>query len=207
MQMVLVRHGTTEAVRERRFQGCLDYALSVEGQREVVLLRERLQGVNLDAVFASPLRRAWQTALPVADDHGLSVTKLKHLREFSWGMLEGRRRKDLRREFPVLAADLESDFRGTPVPDREPYRLLRGRARCAVHYLIEHTPLHGRTLIVSHAFFLNALLAEFLQLQLNFKISGPFVFAPASISIIETDRNGGYRLSLLNDTCHLRGLL
>ena len=65
-ELVLIRHGVTSWNRERRFQGQIDIALDAEGLAQAALTGRRLAGWPLDAVYASDLSRARQTAEPIA---------------------------------------------------------------------------------------------------------------------------------------------
>jgi broad specificity phosphatase PhoE len=202
LRLLLLRHGTTKAVKEQRFQGLLDYPLSAEGIEEAKLLAKRLVEEKIDNIYCSPLQRARQTALPIAESHCLPLLILKQLREFSWGIMEGRRREDIEREFPAMAQALKKrGMRRTTVPGREPYRYLRGRIRSALQEIIRKGTKQSTNVIVSHGLFLNAFLVEFLGL--DFAQSWPFVFEPASLTVVEIDGLGRHRLRLFNDTCHL----
>ena len=75
--LVLVRHGETEAIRARRFQGRADTPLSARGRRQAALVAERLAGRALRPplplpisaprrIVHSPLSRAADTAAAIA---------------------------------------------------------------------------------------------------------------------------------------------
>jgi broad specificity phosphatase PhoE len=63
--------------------------LSREGRAQARLLAERLRAVPLEAVYASDLQRAVETARAVAEPHGLDVKADARLREFDFGAWEG----------------------------------------------------------------------------------------------------------------------
>ena len=71
--MYFVRHGQSEGNVRGGFAGRVDYALSEKGVRQARCTADFLRAVHLDAVCASPLRRAQATAAPIAADHGLAV--------------------------------------------------------------------------------------------------------------------------------------
>ena len=201
MKIILVRHGTTRGLLEKRFQGKMDFPLTCQGLREAQLLAEKLKEFKLHRIYSSPLRRALDTAAPIAERQGLPVITLSFLREFGWGVLEGRSWNDIRSEFPSLYRALKKNFSDTPVPGRESYRHFRGRVLSTQRFLVKTTPAEGTSLLVSHGRFINAFLVIFFGL--SFGNSWPFPVSPASVSIVEREQSGNRRLLLFNDTDHL----
>jgi broad specificity phosphatase PhoE len=67
----LVRHGRTELNVAGRLRGRLDPPLDEVGQVQVIALAEALAHVRAGRVVSSPLRRAVQTAQPVAARVGI----------------------------------------------------------------------------------------------------------------------------------------
>src|SRR5574341_2384099 len=59
----------------------VDPPLTEHGEAQARLLAQALSTVHIDAVFASPLRRARSTAQPLADVHRLPVQIVDDLRE------------------------------------------------------------------------------------------------------------------------------
>ena len=66
MHLFLVRHGETVWNVERRCQGHTDIPLNEKGLEQAEKLGRYLQNVQLDAVYASDLSRAGQTAEKIA---------------------------------------------------------------------------------------------------------------------------------------------
>jgi broad specificity phosphatase PhoE len=86
----LIRHGESTWNALGLAQGHADQAeLTGNGQRQAAEVAARLAGVPASAIYASDLRRAQQTAAPVAVALGLPVTLDTRLRERSLGVLEG----------------------------------------------------------------------------------------------------------------------
>jgi len=57
-----VRHGETEWSLSGQHTGVTDVPLTAQGEGEARALGARLSGLTFDAVFTSPLQRAWRTA-------------------------------------------------------------------------------------------------------------------------------------------------
>jgi 2,3-bisphosphoglycerate-dependent phosphoglycerate mutase len=87
--LLLVRHGETDWNAEGRLQGHTDRPLSDYGRRQARQLAEELADEPLDAVYASDLARARETAEIVGERLGLPVTLDPELREKDWGTWEG----------------------------------------------------------------------------------------------------------------------
>ena len=87
--LLLVRHGETDWNAEGRLQGQTDTSLNDYGRRQARRLAERLAERPFDALVASDLSRARETAEILAERLGLSVELDRDLREKDWGSWEG----------------------------------------------------------------------------------------------------------------------
>jgi probable phosphoglycerate mutase len=87
--LLLIRHAETAWNAEHRIQGQLDIPLSPLGIAQSARLAECLSDEPIDAVYSSELSRAWLTAAPLAERHGLQVSAEPRLRERSFGYFEG----------------------------------------------------------------------------------------------------------------------
>ena len=70
-RLYLVRHGTTMLNRQNRYRGRRDVALDEGGWSDAWGAARELEGHDISAVYASPLRRARDTARVVADAVGV----------------------------------------------------------------------------------------------------------------------------------------
>jgi broad specificity phosphatase PhoE len=95
-----VRHGETDWNRERRWQGQADPPLNERGRGQARELATRLDGTVLDAIYASDLARARETAEILAAAKGVSVTVDPALREIDVGEWSGLTTAELERRFP-----------------------------------------------------------------------------------------------------------
>jgi broad specificity phosphatase PhoE len=87
--LLLVRHGETDWNAEGRLQGHTDRPLNAHGRAQAKDLAERLSGEGADAIYASDLSRAKETAEIVGARLGLTVVIDADLREKNWGNWEG----------------------------------------------------------------------------------------------------------------------
>ena len=91
MRLYIVRHGESTGNLAGTLQGSrVDEPLSPRGVQQAEALAARLAGEPIDAVFASPMIRARQTAEILAAPHGLAIALDPDLVEFDWGVWCGR---------------------------------------------------------------------------------------------------------------------
>jgi broad specificity phosphatase PhoE len=114
LHLMLVRHGESEWNAQRRYQGQSDVPLSALGRRQAELIAERLAGGKIDAVYASDLARAWETARPIAEKNGLKVISEPRLRELKFGVLEGLTFDEAQAHYPEMMAAWLNDFNRPP---------------------------------------------------------------------------------------------
>jgi probable phosphoglycerate mutase len=95
--LVVVRHGETSANQDGVWHGSTDTPLTPRGhaQAERVAARLARECADAVAVYASDLRRARDTALPIARALGLEVVTERGLREFDLGSWEGKTYREL----------------------------------------------------------------------------------------------------------------
>jgi len=99
--ILLIRHGETAWNAVRRLQGHIDIPLNEEGLRQADALAQALANEPLNAVIASDLQRAMQTANAVAGHHGLTVHTDAMLRERCYGVFEGMLYADISQTYPA----------------------------------------------------------------------------------------------------------
>jgi broad specificity phosphatase PhoE len=80
-ELILVRHGQQEFDPGGPVAQLLDPPLSTLGRQQARLVGEALSTEKIDAVYASPLRRALDTGNEIARHHRLDATVLPELRE------------------------------------------------------------------------------------------------------------------------------
>ena len=132
--LLLVRHGETDWNAEGRLQGHTDRPLNDYGRRQARTLAEQLAAEQVDAIYASDLARARETAEIVAERLGLPVAVDPDLREKDWGTWEG-----------LTAVERDRvEFVG------ESTQAHQERMLGALRRIAERHPGDGRVLVVTH---------------------------------------------------------
>ena len=131
--LLLVRHGETDWNAEGRLQGHTDRPLNDYGRRQARTLAEQLAAEQVDAIYASDLARARETAEIVGEQLHLPVVLDPDLREKDWGNWEGLTSTE-RLGVELVGESAESHRR----------RMLAALGRIAAKHP------HGRVLVVTH---------------------------------------------------------
>lgn len=197
--LLLIRHGLNDAVGVR-LAGQEPIPLNAEGVAQAHRLVERLAGVRIDVIYASPLERARQTAQPLAAARGLDVRDMPGAVEFSMGEWDGRRFDDLQRD----ARWQQFNAQRSVTHGQGGERMLEVQARF-VAALLDAVDRHpGTTIAVfSHADPIRAVVLYFAGMPIDF--FHRLDIAPASVCAIAL-RPRGPALLKVNDTGDLQGL-
>jgi probable phosphoglycerate mutase len=196
VELLLIRHALP--VRREVDEGAADPELSEAGHTQAKHLAAYLATERLDAVYASPLRRARQTAAPVAAQFDLPV-----------GIVEGVAEWDRHSNEYVPIEELKAAndprwqalLRGEWTAHDESPDDFRARAVGAIEGLVD---AHGgeRIAVVCHGGVINGYLAHILGIA-----DGPSFFYPnyTSIHRVAAARSGERSVVTINETPHLRG--
>jgi len=196
-----VRHGQSTYNAEGRVQGQSDVPLSDFGWRQSEAVARALAGLPIEALYASPLRRAMETARFVADAIDLEIRTEPRLKEINAGIFQDRLRADLERLYPVEFARWLSGDPDFTIPGGESRRALARRGCQALQAIRqaghEHAAVvsHGRLLLVT----LEALAALPEGQPLESLHNG-------SITKLQFNADGRAHLLSLNEVDHLNDI-
>lgn len=197
-RLLLLRHGETALSEQRRYSGRGDPELTERGHAQAASAARRLAGVDgIAAVLTSPLRRARQTASPVAGASGSPLLVRDRLVETDFGRWEGLTFAEARARDPELHARWLGDPDVAP-PGGESFTEVGRRVAAERAAIVAEHP--GRTvLLVSHVTPIKLLLCEALA-------AGPSILYRlhldlASLCIADFYPDGGTCVRLVNGTC------
>jgi broad specificity phosphatase PhoE len=197
VRLYCIRHGESAWNEEQRIQGQADIGLTPRGRAQAAALAERLAHLPIGAVLSSDLRRAVETAQPIAARHGLIPQLVPALRERHFGIYQGLTFEEVAARDPF---GWEAIFAGDGCP---PGGERRAEVLARVERFLEAlraAPPAEHVVVVGHGGSIRALVLALLGLplaaawQLRVDNGGVTVFAcyPEG-AILET----------FNDTCHL----
>jgi len=178
--VLLVRHGTTPTTGMKLPGRAPGLHLSDEGRRQADGAAQRIGALRrVAAVYASPIDRARETALPIARTRRLALRIERDLAEIDVGEWTGISLARARRrpEWEIVQRH-PSGFR---FPGGESFVEVQARMTAAVMRLVERHP-GGTIVVVSHADPIKTLVAHAMGTPLD--LFQRFVIAPASITVI-----------------------
>jgi len=135
-RLVAVRHGETAWNVDTRIQGQLDIGLNDHGHRQARRVGAALAGEAVAAIYASDLRRAWDTAAHIAQAAGAPVVPVQALRERRFGSFEGKTFREIEQAWPEQAQHWRRRLpEWTPPDGGESLLALRERVGQALHQI------------------------------------------------------------------------
>ena len=107
-----VRHGQTVWNVENKICGATDSPLTEQGREQARLLGRQIResGIHIDQILCSPLSRARDTAMAIAEATGLSLKEEKRLTEQNFGKWEGTPRDG--KDFLADKRNFVTDYEG-----------------------------------------------------------------------------------------------
>ena len=157
--LVLLRHGQTDWNAQRRFQGHADVGLNEIGRQQATDVRPLLARFHFDAVYASPLSRAFDTARLVRPTSEIHTDE--RLMEINVGSWAGKTWDEVIAEMPDYNAKYANgvDFRRSPTGESLAEVVARG-----LPALTDIVQAHeGKSvLVVSHGLLLNRTIHALL---------------------------------------------
>ncbi len=200
-QVFLVRHGQTEWNAQLIFRGRKDIPLNQRGRREARAIAEALKEWSIDGVYTSPLSRAVETARPIATVFKLEVEIVQGLTDISYGAWEGLAHEEVKKRYPDQYDQWENSPDLVTFPRGETLDAVKERSFGAFRDIVKRNA-NKSIAIISHRVVNKVLLCAVLGLT-----SGHFWQIrqdTGCINIVECSPDR-FVLSVLNDTCHLKG--
>jgi 2,3-bisphosphoglycerate-dependent phosphoglycerate mutase len=165
-RIVAIRHGETAWNVETRIQGQLDIALNATGRRQAARLARALADEPLDAIYASDLARAFETARALAAGRAIPLHADAGLRERGFGHFEGLTFTEIEQHHPEGARRWRERDPGFAPAGGESLAGFQARAVAAVAALAaRHRGQH--IAVVSHGGVLDALYRAAARLALD----------------------------------------
>ena len=200
-ELHVVRHADAVPESDETFTIYDDYEahpLSARGRAQADAVAERFAELDVAAVYASPIRRARETADAIAAVAGVHVRDESGVREIAIGPTGDA--MALRDRLAWLAMIAMRDGSWAGIPGTEPSASVRARMLGALDAIAARHP-GERVAVVSHAGAINAALGAIASSDHDFL----FPLANASVSVLRI--GGGRRLLMsANETAHLAAI-
>lgn len=198
-ELILVRHGEAEHLTKGIIGGWTDLPLTPKGRQQIKLTSKRLKelfGTRIEAMYASDLKRASESAEIILDDFDIPLTIDSQFRELNQGIS-----KDMTREEAKKIENPQSEplLDWIPYPEGESWRMLQHRVSVVMSQLERKS--EDVVLIVGHGNLNSAIIEWWLQLPDEVPVY--FTLHPASITWLSISEWGTRQPIKLNETAHL----
>jgi probable phosphoglycerate mutase len=154
-----IRHGHNPANQARQLSHkVIDYPLTDLGVAQATTLARQLAGEpGPAAIYASPLRRAAQTAEIIAARTSSDVMIVEGLRELDVGDLDGRCDEEAWAVYHQVLAGWRAGRHDSAFPGGEDYFQMTARLACVMRGALRHPP-GSRVLMVGHGGIIRAAI-------------------------------------------------
>ena len=195
MELILVRHGLP--VRREVVEGPADPELSVEGNDQSARLANYLATESVAAIYSSPMKRAFQTAEPLAVKPSLPISIVDDVAEYDrlsneYIPIEELRAANDERWHKLVAGGWQSDS--------DTLDNFRHRVVSSLEQLISQHASQ-RIVVTCHGGVINQYIAHVLGISTE---RGFFYPQYTSIHRVVAAQNGLRSIVSLNEIAHLR---
>ncbi len=162
-EIILARHGETEWNVQEVFRGRVDIELNETGIKQAELLAEYLGDLKVEAIYSSPLRRAFKTAEVIASHRKLDVKIAPGLIDIDFGEWQGLSHQEVKDRYKELYGKWLNHPDKMKMPAGESLADVRKRA---IGVVGEVTAKHeGTVVLVSHRVVNKVLMCALLGLD------------------------------------------
>jgi probable phosphoglycerate mutase len=189
-QIYLIRHGETAWSLSGQHTSLTDISLTQEGRIQAQRLSERLKAIPFNAIYVSPLKRAFETCA-IAGYASRAIVE-PCLVECNYGAYEGITSKEIHKHKPGWNLFIDGS------PGGESCDAIQQRAQTIIE-IMQKIP--GPIALFSHGHFLRAIAICYLDLPIA--TARHLLLSPASLSLLSQE-NESRIISLWNDISHLR---
>jgi broad specificity phosphatase PhoE len=199
--LYLVRHGQTATNQARLIQGWKAEPLNARGRWQAARAGERLRGAGLAALYASPQRRALETAEIVGRAVGLEPAVVDDLREMDTGIATGLHSTQFIVRHPRLWWQWLRDDARLVFPQGDALEIFYARAARTVAELVDRH--RGQPLaVVAHGGVISGYLSHLLHGRGSNRAA--LRLRNGAICHIRWQADGPPALLAFNDTAHLK---
>ena len=185
-KLILLRHGQSEWNLQNRFTGWVDVDLSEKGEEEAKKAGRLLEGMNIDVLFTSVLKRAIRTAEIALDEMGVKDIKIIRdaaLNERHYGDLQGENKKEIGEKYGLKQLKIWRRSYDIKPPNGESLKDTLDRVLPYYKETIEPMLKDGKNVMISaHGNSLRALVMHLENidkntiLELNIPTGIPYVY-------------------------------
>jgi broad specificity phosphatase PhoE len=203
LNIYLTRHGETQWNTEKRLQGSRDSDLTEKGIRNAIALGERLKNIDFNAIYSSPLERAYQTARHIKSDKEVPIHTLDNLKEIHFGDWEGKTQEEIE-NIDDYKEEFINFWEKPHIYNHNPHN---GECLTAFKQRVEQAlskissdNQDGNILIVAHGVVIKAILSLTMNISTERMWDPPFIHG-TSLTTFTWDGED-FKFKMIGDTSH-----
>jgi len=201
MNLLIIRHGQSEADILKVFEGRADFPLTELGLQQADKMAKWVTGyMKPDKIFASTLIRARQTAEKLSAATKIPIEFTDELMEWNNGLIAGLPHAQALEKYPPPS----QKHPHTALYNQESEIEFRTRAEVVLSKIINENPPDANIAIVSHGHMITRLYRSFLCLPMVSNLSVYTADTGIHHWQIEIDAPSNRKIVFANSTCHLR---
>ena len=164
MDLLVIRHGQSEADILGVYEGRADFGLTELGHRQAALMAEWVSNyIAIDRIYSSSLKRARQTAEKLSAAANCPLEADERLMEWNNGLIAGLPRDEANKKYPPP----EKRYLHTSLYGQESTIEFRARAETVLSEIINENPASMKIAVVAHGGMIDMLFQSFLELPIG----------------------------------------
>ena len=192
-EIYLIRHG-----RQSSKLCNVDVSLDDAGRQQSHLVADRLASYGLEALYASGLKRAQETAQAISETTGLSVRTVEAFHEIEFGELTGLSNEEIESHYGKFVRQRAAQESDLAYPGGENGQDVIDRIGNDFKKICEAP--EKKVAIVTHGGVIRALCAFLLHMPMKHKLQFAVDLENTSITeILYDEKTGRFYLERLND--------
>lgn len=198
VKLVLIRHGETDYSLQNKYCGFSDPPLNNKGIWQAEKLANKLKGLEVDRVYSSDLKRAYETAQIVFKNK--PIKKISEFRELNFGIFEGLNYEEIIKKHPKLYRNWINNPPKIKIPNGESLQDLSKRVKRKLFFILSQFK-DGAIGIVAHGGPIRIILCDVLKFGLDafWQIEQD----SGALNIIDYSESLPPIVVKMNDTSHL----
>jgi 2,3-bisphosphoglycerate-dependent phosphoglycerate mutase len=167
LNIIVIRHGQSEADILKVHEGRADFSLTKLGHKQALSMANLVStNYNIDKIYSSPLKRARETAEILSNATNVPIIYEDELMEFNNGLLAGLSRSEANERYPEPSVR----WPHSSMYGMESMIEFRARAESILSKIVSENSFDSTLVIIGHGGIINMLFRSFLELPLNSQI-------------------------------------
>ncbi|WP_125153888.1 histidine phosphatase family protein [Clostridium rectalis] len=196
----ITRHGQTLWNTEKRMQGWKDSPLTETGLEQAKALRKRLNHINIDIIYSSPIGRAFKTAEIIKAGRDIPIFVDNRIKELNMGIWEGMNQEEIKELYDKELYYFWNEPHKYKPYGGETFYQVRDRVGDFIDEILKNN-LGKSILVVTHTIALKSIMSCLKSIPMENFWEPPYIH-PTSLTKIEVESKN-IKVVLNADASHL----